>query len=209
MGAWRLRRLVFGSSGAFIPLAANALNSVSHSRFRLLVVVAALLVIVAIPILCAPDVSSAAGDGTLTCYDSAGNSIFCRSRMPMLTANSTLKCYDSAGRYESCATLASTPLSENNDPTIGNDQPATVTTTASYREPNPTFAPANQSTNWAASAPTALPASAPEKRRAAAACGRRLIPCFFSALRRGVTHVALVASRHGARPARTFNANNF
>ncbi len=209
MGAWRLRRLVFGSSGAFIPLAANALNSVSHNRFRLSMVVAALLVIVAIPILCAPDVSSAEGDGTLTCYDSAGNSIFCRSRMPMLTANSTLKCYDSAGRYESCATLASAPLSEINAPTIGNDQPATVTTTASYREPSPTFAPADRLANWTASAPVALPASTPEKRSTAVACGRRLIPCFFSALRRGVTHVALVASRHGARPARTFNANDF
>lgn len=209
MGARRSRRLVFGSAGAVIPLAANAVNSVSRSSFRLLVVVAALLVIVAIPILCAPDVSSAAGNGALTCYDSAGNSILCRSSMPMLPANNTLKCYDSAGRYESCPTLASAPLSEVSAPTIGNDEPETVTTTASYREPSSTFAPANQLANWAASAPTALPASAPEKRRAAVACGRRLIPCFFSALRRGVTHVALVASRHGARPARTFNANNF
>lgn len=191
-----------------MPLAANAVSSVSHSSFRLLVVAAALLVIVAIPILGAPDVSSAAGNGALTCYDSAGNSMLCRSSMPLPTANSTLKCYDSAGRYESCATLASAPLSEVSDP-IGNDQPETVTTTASYREPSPTFAPANQLANWAASAPTALPASAPEKRRAAVACGRRLIPCFFSVLRRGVTHVALVASRHGARPARIFNANNF
>jgi hypothetical protein len=36
-----------------------------------------------------------------------------------------------------------------------------------------------------------------------AICGRRLLPCFFSALRRGVTHIAFVAATVGQpRPAR-------
>jgi hypothetical protein len=45
--------------------------------------------------------------------------------------------------------------------------------------------------------------SKPEKRLALAACRRRLIPCVFSTLRRGLTHIASVAAMIGqARPAR-------
>jgi len=127
--------------------------------------------------------------------------ILFRADMQSAAANRTLNCYDSGGNYEPCVTRASASPSQFNGRTTGAHQPANWTTTALYQQ---TIWPTNavdQPVNWTTSAPPARRSSTPGKRPAT--CGRHLIPCFFSALRRGVTHIASVAATVGqARPAR-------
>ena len=180
----RLRRPVSDAAKPIIPLAATATNSVPHSKNLFLGALAPLIVVVAV-------------------------SILFRAGMP---ANSTLNCYDSAGNYEPCVTRASASPSQFNGRGSGVDQPASWTTTALYQQtiwrtttidqqaiwPTTTV---DQPANLTTSAPAARRSSTPGKR--SAICGRRLIPCFFSALRRGLTHIASVAATVGqVRPTR-------
>lgn len=157
------------------------------SKILFLGAFASLLAVVAVPILFRADMQSAA-------------------------ANRALNCYDSAGNHEPCVTRANTSPSQFSGRTTGAHQPAGWTTTALYQQAIwPTNA-VDQSVNWTISAvdqPANRTTSAPPARRSStpgrrsATCGRHLIPCFFSALRRGVTHIASVAATVGqARPAR-------
>src|SRR5436190_24148541 len=135
-------------------------------------------------------------------------------RADMLSAqgNSTLNCYDSAGNYESCATRASASPSPFNGQTTRAHQLASWTATALYQQATWTTTAVDQPANWTTNAvdqPADRTTSAPVARRSitsgkhAANCRRRLMPCFFSALRRGFTHIASVAATVGqARPAR-------
>ena len=198
MSGRQVRRPVSDTAKPIIPLAANATNSVPHSKILFLGAFAPLLVVVAVPILF-------------------------RADMPLVAANSTLNCYDSAGNYEPCVTRASASPSQLNGRTTGAHQPASWTTSALYQQASWTTTtvdqPANwpttkvdQPANWTTSAvdqPADRTISAPATRRSStpakrpAICGRRLMPCFFSALRRGLTHIAFVAATVGqARPAR-------
>jgi hypothetical protein len=202
----RVRRPVSDAAETVISFAINATNSVPHSKILLLGAFAALLflgafaallVVVAVPILSRADMPP---NRTLKCYDSAGQYQPCvarlsRADMPLMQANSTLKCYDSAGQYQPCVTQARASQSRFNDRTTGADQLASWTTTALYQVDLPA--------NWATSAPVARRSSTLGKRPALATCRRRLIPCFLSTLRRGLTRIASVAETVGhARPAR-------
>ena len=94
----RVRRPVSDAAETVISFAINATNSVPHSKILLLGAFAALLVVVAVPILSRADMPP---NRTLKCYDSAGQYQPCvarlsRADMPLMQANSTLKCYDSA-----------------------------------------------------------------------------------------------------------------
>jgi hypothetical protein len=139
-----------------------------------------------------------------------------RTDAPSVAANSTLKCYDRTWKYEPCTARASVSRSRLADRTIGIQQPASWTTTALNEEERwttPAAAPAadsktsapatiDQPENWKTGAPAA-PHITPRKRSASTGCGRRLIGCFFSALRRRVTHLASVAATEsGSRSAR-------
>jgi hypothetical protein len=173
MSAWRASRPI-SETKTVIPLAANATNSVPHSKILVLGAFAALLVVVAVPILFGPP----------------------------RAANSTLKCYDSAGNYEPCSTPASAFPPRFNGPTAEADQPPRWATTALYQPDSRVTSALDQPAGWTTSAPVARRSSTPEKHVALASCEHRLIPCFFSALGRGITHIASVAANVGrARPA--------
>jgi hypothetical protein len=183
MNGRRARRRVLDTAESVIQFAANAANWAPRTKILLLGAFAALSVIVAVPILFQAD-------------------------MPPAAADSTLKCYDSAGNYAPCLTRASAAPSRSNGRTTWTIRPPTwattalYTTTALYQESSWTTPAVDQPAN-SPSAPEARRSSKPGKRLALAACGRRLIPCVFSTLRRGLTHIASVAAIMGrARPAR-------
>jgi len=180
------RRFVSYAAKPIITLAAKTRNSIPHGKILLLGAFAPLLVGIAVPILFRADV-------------------------PSVTANSTLNCYDSDGNYEPCVTRAGASPSRFNSRTTGTHQPPSWTTTALYQQAIWSTTTFDQPASWTTSAVEQLAnstTSPPAARRSSTqgkrpACGRRLIPCFFSALRRGLTHIASVAATVGqARPAR-------
>ena len=181
------RRFVSYAAKPIITLAAKTRNSIPHGKILLLGAFAPLLVGIAVPILFRADV-------------------------PSVTANSTLNCYDSDGNYEPCVTRAGASPSRFNGRTTGTHQTPSWTTTALYQQAIWSTTTVDQPASWTTSAvdqPANRTTSAPTARRSStlgkrpAICGRRLIPCFFSALRRGLTHMASVAATVGqTRPAR-------
>lgn len=176
MSGRRARRPVSDAAESVIQFAAKAANSTPRSKILLLGAFAALSVIVAVPILF-------------------------RADTPSVAADSTLKCYDSAGNYQPCPTRAIAAPSRFDGRTTWTIRPPTWTTTALYQESSWATPAVDQPAN-SPSAPVARRSSKPGKRLALAACGRRLIPCVFSTLRRGFTHIVSVAANMGhARPA--------
>ena len=177
MSGRRARRPVLDTAESVIQFAANAANSIPRSKILLLGTFAALPVIVAVPMLFQAD-------------------------MPPAAADSTLKCYDNAGNYQPCLTRASAAPSRFDGRTTWTIRPPTWTTTALYQEASWATTAVDQPVN-STSAPVARRSGKSGKRLALAACGRHLIPCVFSTLRRGLTHIASVAAIMGrARPAR-------
>ena len=131
-------------------------------------------------------------------------SLLFRATVPSLTADSTLKCYDSAGNHEPCATRATTSQTQFNDRASGIHQPPSWTATALYQQTIWPTAALDRSAIWPATAvdepadstdsAAAYRSSTPVKRPASVSCRRRLVPCFFFALRRGLTQIASVAA---------------
>jgi hypothetical protein len=107
----RVRRPVSDAAETVMSFATNATNSDPHSKFRLLGTVAALLflgtfaallAVIAVPMLSRADMPPVPANRTLKCYDSAGRYQPCamrlsRADMPLMPANSTLKCYEVLG----------------------------------------------------------------------------------------------------------------
>src|SRR5262249_10059250 len=125
--------------------------------------------------------------------------ILFRANMPSVAANSTLKCYDGGGNYEPCATRANASRSQfNGRPST--HQPLSWTTTALYQQTIWPTTSLDKSAIWPATAvdepadwttsPAAPRSSTSRKRPALVTRRRRLVPCFFSALRRGFTQIA-------------------
>jgi hypothetical protein len=178
MSGRQVRRLVSYTAETVLAFAASAANSVQYGKVLPLGAFATFLVVVTAPILFRADVRP-------------------------VGANSTLKCYDSAGNYELCPARASASLSLINGPTTWPYQPASWATTARYQQESRTSADVDQAAHWRTGAPAARRSVTPRKRMALAICGRRLIPCVFSALRKEVTHLASAAAiEAGALPAR-------
>lgn len=177
MNGWRVRRPVSYAAETVVPFVANAAKSVCCGKLLLLGAFSALLVVLAIPILI-------------------------RADMPSAGANGTLKCYDSAGNYQPCGARASAAtLSPLNGRTAAAHQPVSSATTVFDQQEGWATTVVDQPADWKTNAPATRPSSASRKRPALAACGRRLIACFFAALRRKVTHLASVAAiEAGARP---------
>jgi hypothetical protein len=185
MSVRRVRRLVSVAAETVIPIGANATNSVPRRKilfvgaFAALLLVAALVVVVAFPITSRTDVPP----------------------------NGTLKCYDSEGKYQPCLAPASLSSSRFIGRTTG--ELASWTTTALYQvalyqgDDHLLNWVDDHPANWTTSAPAAPRSTTSGKHSASARCGRRLLPCFFSAVARGLTHMASVAGTVGpARPAR-------
>lgn len=176
-----------------IGFAAEAARFCLHRKILLLGAVVALLAVAAIPVLS-------------------------RKSTPILAANGTLKCYGSAGNYEPCVTpvnvtpvnvtpLNVTPVNASSSRSNGRptpaDQPASWTTTTLYQQARWATAAADEPANWETSPPASQRSNPPAKHASSPTCRRKLIPCFFSALRRGLTHIASAAASLGqARPAR-------
>ena len=186
-----IRRSISDTAETVIPFALNAKNSVPNSKVLFLGTFAALLVLVAVP-------------------------TFFRVAIPQVTASSTLKCYDSAGNHEPCLMRASAAPSRFDGRTTDHPpqppswitaalyQPASWTTTALYQPASWTTTALYQPASWAttalhqpASLTTTAPAtghsSTPGRRTGFAVCRQRFIPCFFSALRKRLIHIASVA----------------
>jgi hypothetical protein len=127
-----------------------------------------------------------------------------RTDKPLAVADNTLKCYGTAGKYEPCVTQASASAPRFNGGTNKVRELASWTTTALYQPASLTTAVADQPANWTTNTPAAARHGITSGRHTAfAACRRRLIPCFFSTLRRGLTHIASVAATVAqGRPAR-------
>ena len=191
MSGRRVNRPFSDTAETAIPLATNATNPISNRKILFLGAFAPLIVAV---------------------------SILFRADMPSATPKGTLNCYDSAGNYEPCVTRASANQLQFNDPTIEAAEPASWTKTALYQQtilPTsvlsqqgiwPTTA-VDQPANLITSAPAARRSSPPGKRPALATCGRHLIPGFFSALRRGLTHLASAAATRGSTRQETLLAD--
>jgi hypothetical protein len=169
MSGRRVGRLVSDTAESVIAFAADAANSVQSTAVLLFAAFATLLAVAAIPILI-------------------------RADMPSVGVNSILKCYDRAGNYEPCPVRASASQSRFNGARVGTDQPASWAATALYLQESRAIIAADQPANGKTSAPSARRSTAPQKRTASAICGRHLIPCIFSAFRKGVTHLASVAA---------------
>lgn len=178
MGGQRVRHAVSVVAETVIAFATKATHSIPHRRVLLLGAPAALLVAVAVPILSFADLPSGPATGTLKCYDSAGN-------------------------YESCAARASASPAQLNGRTGGPHRLPGWITSALYLEATSAAGAVEQPANGTTNAGAARRIGASRKHIASAACSRRVIPCIFSALRRGVTHIASAAANLSQpRPAR-------
>jgi hypothetical protein len=187
MSVRRVRRPVSVAAETVIPVVANATNPLPRRKilflgaFAALIVVAALVGIVAFPIMSQTDASP----------------------------NSTLKCYDNEGKYQPCLARASAPPSPSRLTGRTTTELASWTTTALYQAA--LYQGDDHLVNWVDDRPANLTTSAPAalrnttsgKHSASARCARHLLPCFFSAMKRGLTHMASVAGTVGqARSAR-------
>jgi hypothetical protein len=173
----KARRHLSGAK-TVIGFAAGAASFFQRPKILLLAAVVALFAVAAIPLL-AP------------------------KNTPVVAANGTLKCYGSAGNYEPCvmaATASSSPLRGRSGPP---DQLASWTVTTLYQQARWSTAAADEPVNWETSPPAAARSNVQARHASSPACPRKLIPCFFSALRKGLTQIASAAANLGqARPAR-------
>jgi hypothetical protein len=216
MSGRRVRQTVLDAAETIVLFAVNATKSLLRSKILLSGAFAVLLLLVAIPILFEAD-------------------------MPPVAADGTLKCYDGAGNHEPCVAQATAPPSRSDGPATADVRPPSWMTTALFQRSSWAAIAGERQAGWATSegdrqtAQTALATSEDDRqeglrqeglvtaegdqpanstsapvgrrnakwgrRQAAAACRRHLIPCFFSTLRKGLTRIAYVAASM-ARPPR-------
>lgn len=195
-----------------IPIAADAANSIGRRNIGRrnilrLGAVAALLVVVAVPLLFEADIPSVAANSTLKCYDRYGSPEPCvtqASAFPSRFDGRTMAApqpapWTAIAAYQPRSWTAS-PRQQASWATTGTDQQVSWATTAVDQQASGASAAVDQSAN---SATTAAARRAALKRRALAKCRRNLIPCFFSTLRKGLTHIATAVAAAGqARPAK-------
>lgn len=165
-----------------VAFAANATNSVPHGKILISGAFAGLLMGVAGPVLFRADVPPAAANSTLKCYDSDEN------YQPCIVGASASPSRFSPSRFDGQATEARRPPS--------------WTVAALYQQENWAAIAVDQPANWPTDAPAPKHASTPPKRSASAACARRLLPCIFSSLRKGLTHLASAAANGARAPGR-------
>jgi hypothetical protein len=206
MNGRRVRRLVSGTAESVMLIAAGGAKLIPRGKILLSAAFAASTFVVAVPLLFEAGTPPVAADGTLKCYDGAGN-------------------------HQPCVTQASAPPARLNRPAIGPLRPPSWTTTALYQQSSWTTTSVDPPTRWATPAvdqqsagataaldqPPGAAADQPEnstsapvvrhgrwgRRQASAACKRHLIPCFFATLRKGLTHIASAAANLAkVRPAR-------
>jgi hypothetical protein len=187
MSRRRVRRLLSDAAEGAVPFVAKAIQAASPGKIAPVGAFAGLLAVLAIALLYQADI-------------------------PSVAADSTLKCYDSFGKVAPCTTQARVSASRFDTQETRFDGPAEWATTALYQQASLPKAAVDQQVSLPASAGDQLfnratsalavqRSALPRRRPGLATCERHLIPCFFSALRKGVTHLAAVAAKH-ARPKR-------
>jgi hypothetical protein len=210
MNGRRVRQPVLDAAATIISFAAYATKSLLRSKILLSGAFATLLLLVAVPILFEAD-------------------------MPPVAADGTLKCYDGAGNHEPCVTQANAPPSRSTEPTTAAVRPPSWMTAALFQQSSWAAIAADRQSSWATtdgerqeslatsegdrqetaattegdqpanstSAPVGRHSYRWGRRQALAACRRHLIPCFFSTLRKGLTRIAsAAASMAHPRPVR-------
>lgn len=171
-------RRCLAAAKTVVGFAAGAASFCRHRKILLLAAFVAFLAVAAIP-------------------------LFSQKNTPPVAASGTLKCYGSAGNYEPCVMAATVPALPLRGRTTPPDQPASWTVTTLYQQARWSTATADEPANWETSPPAATRSNAQARHASAPACRRKLIPCFFSALRKGLTQIASAAANLGqARPAR-------
>jgi hypothetical protein len=199
MSGQRVRRPVSDWAGSIILFAASATKLLSRGKVLLPGAFAALLAVVAVPILFEADMPSVAADGTLKCYDSSGNHEPCVAQASASPSRFSAE-IAAVLRPPSWTTTALLQQSDWTTPAV--DQPANWTTAAADQPANETTTAVDQPANGT-SEPVGRRSFQSARRHAMAICRRHLIPCFFSTLRKGLTHIASVAATMGrARPVR-------
>jgi hypothetical protein len=173
--------------------------AVSHGKILRLTAFVALLLVVALPLLFWDDMPSVAANSTLKCHDTLGNDIPCVTQASASPSRSTTgratETRQPAGR------TATAPYQPASWAAAAVDQPATWIATAPYQEANWATTAVEQPADWATTAPAAPRSGTPLKRPASASCKRRLLPCFFSSLRKGIKHIASAVAAAGQAPA--------
>jgi len=194
----RGRRPVSSPAEAGIPAAANASHPVTRSKivpvgvFAALFVVAAFAVVAALPINPEANVSPEQANSTLKCYDSDGRNHPCLAHA---SASESGSAHRTAGRLPSWTMTALYQVDEHPE-----NWPASAHASAQANAPAGALASAQA--GGQASAPAAQRLAA-GRHFASARCGRHLLPCFFSAVQRGLTHIASLAAAVGrTQPAR-------
>jgi hypothetical protein len=182
MRSRRVRRPGSDRAETVIPLGASPTNLIPNSKILFL--------------------------GAFASFVAAVSMLF-RAGIPSIEGKGTLNCYDAAGNYEPCATRASaSPLQFIGRTTGAVQQSANWTKTALYQQAIWPIAPSYQQVirpttgvyqpaNWTTGARAARRSSALGRRPGLVTCERRLIPCFVSALRSGLIHIASVAATVG------------
>jgi hypothetical protein len=163
------------------------------------------------PILCRGDRLPVAANRALKCNSGAGNSQPCLTRASASPSRAITAHQPADGPttapFQQASSTPTAPYQQASDPY----QQASETAPAPYQQPTPVTAAPDQQTgstpaavvqpaNWTTGAPAARRSISLAKRRPSARCRRHSLTCFFSALRRGVTHMASVAANMGRPP---------
>ena len=210
---WRSKALLLGALAALLVLAVVPILSRADIPSAAADGTLTCYDSIGMPILCRGDKLLVAAGRTPKCYSSAGNYQPCVTRANVSPSRTTAV-HQSAvapttAPYQEASAAAAAPYEEASAPS---QQPSGAPAAPS-RQPTPvTVAPDQrasamppadvQPANWTTSAPAARPGSVPARRHAAARCRRHSLTCFFTALRRGVTHFASVAATMGRPPGR-------
>lgn len=183
------QRPVSEAAESVLKFAAKATRSLPRTKILLSGAFATLIVALAVPALFEAGIPPVAADGTLKCYDRAGNYEPCVTRASVPPAPSKSR-PTVAFRPPSWTTIA---LYQQANWAAAAEQPVSWATAEAEQPANATTAAVEQPTN-VASAPVERHSSKWGKRQASIACKRHLIPCIFTTLRNGLTHIASAAA---------------
>jgi hypothetical protein len=212
MSRRRVRGLVSDAAKGAIAFVAHAIKFASAGKIAPVGAFVGLIALLAVPLLYQAYVPSLTADSTLKCYDSAGNVAPCTTLASASPSRSNVREAE-FDRTAAWTAAAFYQRARSPKPVFDQDQQASSPRAAfdqqdqdqqDQDQQDQASLPATAGSQPPSRATSALPirrSNLLHRRAASASCGRHLIPCFFSTLRKGVTHLAAAAARH-ARPER-------
>jgi len=210
---WRSKILLLGALAALLVLAAVPILSQADVPSAAATGTLTCYDSVGMPISCRADSLPVAASGVLKCYSSAGNYQPCLARADLSPSRTTAADQPeggpASGQYQQTNAATTAPDRQVSEPyhlasgaTAAPPQRPTPVTGAPDQQASSTPTAVVQPANWTTTVPPVRLSNVLGKRRAAARCRRHSLTCFFSALRRGVTHLASVAATMGRPPGR-------